>query len=342
MAEELQAAGYRTVAITDAAFVSARHGLDQGFEWFFEDWESLELTLERTNEVLDVEDPRPLFLFVHTYRAHTPYVATQPTRERLLGIVDIGADYDDLVESTLDIPRYPTPGWTPSDAQRGHMDAFEALYRGGAADVDVGFEALRQRLERDAFFESGFLLFTSDHGEAFWEHGDVGHGGPLFEEHVRVPLLIHGSGLAPRTEHGAATTLDLPRTIAALAGIESPTAWGGSDLLAEGTPDRAVFSFQCLRDGGASAVAVIEGARKLVARPPDRESTALHPEAAFDMEADPLEASNVLSEAPWTTPFFQGHQARLAEVLTPVIAPASATGDAASRAQLEALGYVGD
>src|SRR5262249_52427888 len=76
LAELLARAGYRTCAVTDAAFFSPIHGLDQGFETFCQhqparwdrDW-----TVARGLELAGQDDGRPLFLLVHTYRTHMPY-----------------------------------------------------------------------------------------------------------------------------------------------------------------------------------------------------------------------------------------------------------------------------
>ena len=75
VAEALARAGYRTCAVTDAAFFAPAFGLEQGFESFVihspASWD-LDWTIHRALEFLEQDDGRPLFLLVHTYRTHQP------------------------------------------------------------------------------------------------------------------------------------------------------------------------------------------------------------------------------------------------------------------------------
>jgi hypothetical protein len=67
---------------------------------------------------------------------------------------------------------------------------------------------------------------TADHGEALGEHGTTGHGSSLYEEQVRVPLLIGGRGIAPARITSDVSTLFLPATLLALAGAHLPSEVG--------------------------------------------------------------------------------------------------------------------
>jgi len=74
------------------------------------------------------------------------------------------------------------------------------------------------------------VALGADHGEAFGEHGSHYHGNSLYEEQVRVPLIVglpKGSG---RRVKGAAQTIDLPVTLAALLDVPVPASMRGRDL----------------------------------------------------------------------------------------------------------------
>ena len=75
------------------------------------------------------------------------------------------------------------------------------------------------------------IIFTADHGEEFGEHGSQYHY-TLHGEVMRVPLIIKGPGLAPRTDALPAEQTDFVPTILALAGIEAPAGLPGHNLLA--------------------------------------------------------------------------------------------------------------
>jgi arylsulfatase A-like enzyme len=285
VAERLRRAGYRTAAVTDHVFVSSTYGLDQGFEIFDEELGDLERTLRSARSLLDADDGRPLFLFVHTYRTHVPYHVSEETRARLGAHLGIVRDFPTLRLGEPKIPVWVEPGTTPDPELAQAMRETEALYRGGAADLDLGFERLRAELEARGFLEDGWLIFTSDHGEGFWEHGRIGHGSLLYEEHLRVPLLIHGPDVAPRSIAHPASSVDLPRTIARMAGVPPVPAWQGQDLLAL-EEDRTVFAYQCHIEGKASSMAIVAEGRKLIgpAVPEELAEGAL--DEAYDLRVD--------------------------------------------------------
>jgi len=167
LAQHFRAHGYRTVAITDGGLVSATYGFDRGFEWFDEQWglahapDAFEATRRRCELVFESDDGRPLFLFVQTYRAHSPYRVTEDTRRRLADRLDLSADFDELSE-LLD-----REGRTPELLER-----LRSLYLGGVADLDVEFGGfldllLGQRQRRDA--EGGTF---GDMGTVGFKHGD--------------------------------------------------------------------------------------------------------------------------------------------------------------------------
>ncbi|HET6347991.1 MAG TPA: sulfatase, partial [Candidatus Krumholzibacteria bacterium] len=80
------------------------------------------------------------------------------------------------------------------------------------------------------------IIFTADHGEEFGEHGSIYHY-TLHGEVMRVPLIIKGPGIAPRTDDQPADQIDFMPTILALAGIPAPAGLPGHNLLAPRAPD---------------------------------------------------------------------------------------------------------
>ena len=76
------------------------------------------------------------------------------------------------------------------------------------------------RLREDLAADDPLLVFHSDHGEAFDEHGTYGHERELYEENLRVPLLVHGSNQSSRVED-LVPLRALPELLAQLAGNEA-------------------------------------------------------------------------------------------------------------------------
>lgn len=72
------------------------------------------------------------------------------------------------------------------------------LYAGEVRAMDEAFGALVETLRAEGLWEDTLVVFTSDHGEEFWEHGLFEHGQALYDETVRVPLMIKPAGAGPR------------------------------------------------------------------------------------------------------------------------------------------------
>jgi arylsulfatase A-like enzyme len=74
-------------------------------------------------------------------------------------------------------------------------------------------------------------VVTADHGEAFGEHATVRHGFNLYDEEIRVPLILHVPGTSPRTLPQPRSAIDLAPTIAELLGQKPSERWRGVSLL---------------------------------------------------------------------------------------------------------------
>jgi arylsulfatase A-like enzyme len=298
LVERLAQHGYRTGAVTDSGFVSQRYGLDQGFELFEEHWGDLDATLARAREFLDRDDGRPVFLLVHTYRTHVPYRASTATRERLRPWLPIEGEWEDAY-AKLQSRAF---AWTRAEPVRAELlaavEAVRRLYLGGAADLDRGFGEFRADLERRGLFDAGYLVFSSDHGEMFGEQQaqprsgavrdlELFHGKSVWDAVARVPLLIHGPGLAPEVSTQPASLVDLPRSLGELARIAPEPTWLGRSVLSSTTP-KPILLFDCSAMG-EPRTAIVQWPLKLVFRAGAEEFAATEIEGAYDLEVDPAE-----------------------------------------------------
>jgi arylsulfatase A-like enzyme len=341
LAELLGAHGYRCAAVTDGVMVSQIHGLAQGFEVFDERRETG--TLERVEGVLAADDGRPLFLFVQTYGAHTPYSASAATRERLAGELALERSFDELMASEVMRAYFALPlgaempGDRPGvgEVARGLSD----LYRAGAAEVDALFGRFRAGLAAGGL-TSGYLLFASDHGEAFFEHGRAFHANRVFEEELRIPLVLAGPGIAAGREERPVSLIDFAPTLAALAGLEAPAHWRGSSLLAP--PDeRPLFAFQSHRVHELSTLAVIDGRRKLIGYETLEAVRAGRLHGAFDLESDPAERESLVEREGWPAELMRARAAELEVLLTPLFTQEVLSPSGAELEEMQQLGYGG-
>lgn len=343
IAERLRDAGYRTGAITEGAFVSQSFGMDQGFEVFDERAALLEDpagALEAARAFLDADDGRPVFLFLQTYRTHAPYRVSEETHREhgaRLKLAGPQAVVDVLLQEARG-------GWTqgqPASAElRAAVTAYRGFYDGSVIDLDRAFGGFLDALAARGLDRTAVVVFTSDHGEAFLEHDRLAHGCSVNEELVRIPLLLRGPGIAPGRSPHAATLLDLPRTLAQLAGADPAPSWSGRSLL-DLDAERPVFAFECsMVLTKHSTLAVIDGQRKVIAedaRDALERGELLH---AYDLARDPSEAQDALGAgAAWPAEVFSRHRGQLDPLLVPLSAGEQATLDSAQSQELQKLGY---
>ncbi len=238
LAESLQAAGYHTAAFSATPNNSRAKGFDQGYDVFREIWtEKAERGGNRrahfiAKQVVDWldtlgDDPRPLHLQIHMIPPHAPY--------------DPPAPFDLFTDPDYD---GPCTGYhqTLLGLDGGSMEATPeclahllALYDGNlrAADKAVGtiVEALRNRPR----WRNTVVLVTSDHGEAFFEHGRMEHNSTLNSEMLHVPFVLR---MPPdfdvsTIDTGQLVTLaDITPTLLSAAGLTPPHSLDSVNLLA--------------------------------------------------------------------------------------------------------------
>jgi len=328
LAERLGASGYRCGLLSDGVMVSATHGLDQGFALFDERKEAG--TAERVRAFLAADDGRPTFLFLHTYRVHEPYrLGDEEDPRANRAVLARAAEVAGTSEPEADVGRAILMPFMPE---------LRAQYEEGVRDLDRKLGAFLAELEAARYFERGHLLLTSDHGEALGENHDFGHGNHLWEVKLRVPLVLRGPGQAAGTVPFTATLLDVAPTLAELAGIAPDARWVGRSLttLAE---ERPAFAWQL----GAKSrqVALLAGTRKLITTPDAEALRAGTCAEAFDLGADPGEATNLAHELAWPAELLRQHAE---EILAAQLGPkASSVHLSPERVQeLQDLGYGGD
>jgi arylsulfatase A-like enzyme len=104
-------------------------------------------------------------------------------------------------------------------------------YLDNLALADDAIGELRAEIDRLGIADRTVLIVSSDHGEAFGEHGTVRHQQTLYEELLRIPLLIHGPGVAPRKIVVPVGLIDVGPTILDLFAVATPGHVMGESLV---------------------------------------------------------------------------------------------------------------
>lgn len=225
LAQHLRENGYRTAGLVNSAQMRAHWGFARGFET----WREFEADVPegncenitaqarawlRSNAAAD----RPFFLFLHYYDPHDPYEAPEPFRNRL-GTTLSGKKARELCF------RYRFPDL--NIRQPGLLADLIAAYDAEIAWLDHELGKLLEEVPANTL-----IVIFSDHGEAFEEHGWTLHGATLYEEEVRVPLLIRlpESDKAGTSLPDSVMLMDVAPTILNACGLRAPAQFQGEDL----------------------------------------------------------------------------------------------------------------
>jgi len=293
LAETLAANGYATLSFVSNFHAGEWSGLEQGFDVHAEPaafglplapdtLTSARIHPALTEALADYAGVR-LFVLVHSLDPHAPYA---PPPEA------VAALHDDRLELT---PAGDETSWSADsrnyDAEIRHNDDWL-----GRLDEDL---AARGRLA------DTLLLFTSDHGEGFGEHGHTDHHKTLYQEELAVPLVVRWPAAiagGQRIEHPV-SLIDVAPTIAGLVGVPAPAAWQGRDLSSQlldargnvGPPRPILIETIAAADrpNPGRHMAVVVFPLKLIVRAQDGRVV---PQQLFDLLADPAERIDLLGD----------------------------------------------
>lgn len=214
------------------------------------------------------EEPRgsrPFFVCLNFQNTHFPYVVPADFKR------PFGPQTVDFVMAFNNFPRDKIP-------------VVKDLYADSCRYVDDQIGRLIEHLKSSGRWDETILVLTGDHGQAFFEHGFAAHANMLYEELVRVPLVVHAPGEATRLEAYPAQHLDVPPTILHLLGLPPHPGHQGIDVLSPDRPDAAKRSvYVMVQSPLAEQYGIIRGGYKLLY------DKRLDGFAFFDLASDPAE-----------------------------------------------------
>ncbi len=288
LAELFRDHGYRTFGLTANFGLPPERGFGRGFdEYRCVGAVDLEVVRQAAEPWLArLHEGGPWLFWLHLFDPHAPYLA----RERWLDSVEPLPR--PRFEALDDLPANDLQAMAGSlDAER--LDYLRALYDSEIRAVD---EYLREIFTVVPRARDALVVFVADHGEEFLEHGGVLHGRTLFEEVIRVPLIVRfpDRRLAGTVREAPVSIVDILPTLTEAAGIPTPAGIAGVSLFgpeARHDPGSRPLVAELIR--GAGLRAWIDGRWKYVADSENPQNDAL-----FDLESDPGELRDLAAEEP--------------------------------------------
>lgn len=237
-----------------AGSVDDRHTVDEALRW-----------LER-------EDSRPFFLHMNLQSSHLPYVVpagfTRP----------FGPD---ALDFTILWGRFPLD----------RVQVVKDRYADSLNYIDTQLARLFDGLRRLGLWDNTIVVFGGDNGEAFYEHGFSAHASWLFNEVVKVPMVIRVPGASPGPDERPAMFLDVPPTLLDVLGLPPHPGFQGISLFApQFDPERPMFMIA--QTPAAFETAVVKGRYKL--HWAERENLYV----LNDLDADPGEQNDMAARRP--------------------------------------------
>ncbi|MFI5184326.1 MAG: sulfatase [Vicinamibacteria bacterium] len=220
LAEVLGANGIATGGFVANAVAGTLFGFDRGFGDFREIFRDLGSGADGFRKVvppwIHAHKDRRFFAYVHFREPHFPYNPPPPfdTKFGPEGPIAKGMrQQSDWIGDLNQARRKP---------RDGEIDHLVRLYDGNVAFADQEIGALRKTLESEGLWESTVVIVAADHGEGLFEHAFIGHNVHVYEEAMRIPLVIRlpkGTGPSGVRIKGLADLLDIAPTIADVFGV---------------------------------------------------------------------------------------------------------------------------
>lgn len=272
IAEILKKSGYSTAAFHSNVYLSKFYGYGRGFDVFYDDL-SIDLDESRYRKFRKFGRKFKTFhklclnylngtIFAYRRNAwHLPYVSADIINKMTISWIkenkdskfftwvhymDVHAPYMPPHEYVKEINKniskyqvlkanryYDTANYKAKKISKMDVNNLIDLYDAGIKYMDSAIYSLINELEALGVLKETLVILTADHGEEFFEHGDLSHHSKLYDELIHVPLIMYSPEfitenkvIEDQVEH-----LDIAPTILDVLGVENYTNFVGDSLI---------------------------------------------------------------------------------------------------------------
>ncbi len=337
VAESFRARGDRTAAFVQNPILDKEIGLDRGFEDYqVVAGEGSDDVARRAVDFLRARKTgERFFVYVHLLPPHSPYTPPAPFRDRF---ARTSSPEIDGSQASIQRVNQVKPG--PGDAPAQKL---LSLYRANVAYSDSIVGSIVAELKELGLERRSVVVHTSDHGEAFAQHGYVGHNLHVFEEMVHVPLIVWapGSAVPPGTRVSSPVSLlDLRPALEQWFGLENgdrdsrPLPWLDRVLREPArTRSRAQLLSARYLQGGPIHLAVLAHPFKWIFNPANGNGALIH------LPDDPTEKGDCAPRFPLVARVLRHELEAWRLGVAPIDESLRYTLDSDEKARIEAIGY---
>jgi choline-sulfatase len=332
----LGAQGYQTAAFVTNAYLREAFGLGRGFETYScrpatnRSFRRAAEGVTKALEWLDARDARPFFLLLHFFEPHLNYEAVPETRGSFT------AEYQGPLE--LPIRGLWELRRTIGEMDEGDRDFIRAAYDEEILAVDRQLGRFFRALDDRGITDDAVVVFTSDHGEEFFEHGGFEHGHAAYQELLHVPLVFWGPGVPPARIETPVSHLDIFPTLLDALDLSIPDDLPGISLWPLMTQGDAIPTRGILAEGtlyGPPREVLIRWPWKLIQTGKARRMEL------FELDRDPEERRDLAQELPDRAEELRRElRLRVSSARAGLRQQVEAEIDEETREQLKSLGYL--
>lgn len=162
---------------------------------------------------IDKQNKQPFMIYMNLQSSHFPY--------------DISDSYlKDGNHDKVELPKFMGGNLGVID-----RDAFKKAYQNSLRYIDIHINRLIQHLKQNDLLDDTILVISADTATAFFEHGQWGNGGPLYDEVVKVPLFIYNKDQQHKIDHTLTSHVDVMPTVLDMIGLPAHPSFQGVSTL---------------------------------------------------------------------------------------------------------------
>jgi arylsulfatase A-like enzyme len=251
LAEAVREAGYATYATSSVPFTGKLTNLHQGVETLSERGSVGELPhsgaktartyVDRLLPWIDAHADTPFFVFLHVFDPHSPFEPYAPYDTMYTDEGEVEAHRERIANVQEHIENDHMRGDAmPTSAQLAaaevdpdvFVDTEHDWYDASIRGMDAEIARVLERLEQLGIDDETLIVFMSDHGEEFLEHGRHFHGYNAYGEMLNVPLMMWWPGVIPAGRSDEVVqSIDVMPTVLDIARIAAPPQGQGQSLV---------------------------------------------------------------------------------------------------------------
>ena len=229
-------------------------------------------TTDAAIQWIDSLDTEPFFMAMNLQNSHIPYVVPQHFPRRF---------GPSKLDFTVRFGHFP----------RDKVQVVKDVYADSLAYVDSQIDRLFKHLKRRGIWERTVIVLTGDHGQGFYEHGFAAHANAIFDEVMKVPLVIRAPGLHAGLEKVSAQHVDIPPTVSKLLGLTPHPSFQGISLYnSKVNPNRSIY--MVTQTPLAFQYGLVRAGFKLIYDERQREYFL------YDLASDPKESLDIAATKP--------------------------------------------